>query len=141
MSEILSLPEGVTLVESKEKSLSEIAENLISERKVVVVAGLDYADFRRKAWILQATDFDPDTNALKGYKGWQYKDNGTFGFVDTDAGEYGDNIDFPEIVFFVAEMDERLLDKTADQAEVMTVIDYALIHVTDGPPGSGFTSV
>ncbi len=130
MKEALQSPEGVTLIKPEGKSLGEIAHGLIFEGKVVVVAGIDHTDSHGMAWIMQATEFDPQTNALKGYKGWQYKDRVTFGFVDTDAGEFGDNIGFPSIVLFIAEMDERLLDKTADEAEVMDIIDYALTHVT-----------
>lgn len=139
MKESLSLPEGVTIVDPGEKSSAEIAFDLISEGKSVVLAGVDYTGLR-KVWIFKATGIDSESKikTLNGYKGWQYSDGGTFGHVDTEAGEYGGDIGYPDLVSFVAEVDERLLDKTVDEVEVMTVIDYALMH---GTPETGVPSI
>lgn len=135
MKESLTLPEGVITVDPGEKSSAEIAFGLISEGKPVIVAGVGQADARRKVWIFQAT-VDPENNMLRDYKGWQYMDGTTFGHVDTKAGVHGDDIDYPDHVYFVAEVDESMLKRTADEDAVIAAINYALSYT---PASSGFT--
>lgn len=141
MKESLSPPEGITLVERDQRSPGEIARDLITAGDPVVVAGIDHDNSLRKVWIIKSTNIDLVSGRVIDYRGWQYSDDGTFGFVDTEVGEYGENVGLPTKVFFVAAADESLLSRDAEEYSVRDVIDYVLMHVTSGAPGTGPTSI
>lgn len=137
-----NVPDGIipSPEPAEHTSNDELAHQLLESGRPTLIAGLsllgDMGYISATVAILQASEFNSEGQADQ-LKGWNFfsghpdRKLNKPQYLDLKAGKTTELAIPNTMVYFVAEVDTKLLDKNTDRKQLKKVIDYALTFVHD----------